>query len=911
MDVNGSRFQLLLGRDDWAGCTDSTGRALAGAWQQNGRTDIAEVEWFPTRQELTLRSLTPLVVSAPGDNQPTQADRRGAARDRFGNWYWVDETRTELRVGATRKPSSHFWAAADEAAAGRDRRFGDFAFVSPPTLPPLTFGGLAVTTDHYLVAGIVDPGGLAIFDLLAGGEPARWLWATGIEFRPVDLAARAGGGVVVLDRGPDHARYWLLERRLLVEPVGAAVAAEAAAADFSPVEGGDAGTGRAPTARLIREDSAPLHGDPISIEAASDDSVIVLDGAARSIQRYTHGAPAGAAVPLEHAVHDMALVADTSGDAEHLGALYVMSDSGNQVYQHSLVLQQDSLTAALERAYYPVRGFTGKAVVAAGDAAFYAYADTWLPIVEQRRRQYLAGGAVVTPPLDGKEPGCVWHRLLLDACLPSDTTLHVSTRCADDPERLTTATWHAEPQPIPRSDGSELPYAPPADDHAYTTWELLFQAAIGRYLQIRLELAGDGRASPRLRALRAYYPRFSYVERYLPGVYREDDTSASFLERFLANPEGILTGLEGRIATAQALFDPRTAPAEALDWLARWFEVALDPAWPEQRRRLFIANAMRYFAMRGTVRGVELALSLALDECVDESLFDQDTPPSGARRVTVVEWFRRRSGGGTELDEATDAAGLHVSDRQRLWQPSHGAVDLHSRFVNYVDPEGTQERGLIQYPLQRPGNEQTAAAWETFSRDTLGFVPSASHRDTPAWQDFLARRYRRPSAIAKAYGATDSTLTNWQDLTLPVLLPSGLRALTDWFQFERVILPMRALAHHFSVLLPVKPPAHPDDHETVARNQALAGLAQRIVELEKPAHTIFDVRFFFSAFRLGDARLGRDTIAELGTRGLGFRPAVLGREHLGEAVLSNGLPADLAARAAASALGSTPWRSTQ
>jgi phage tail-like protein len=486
--------------------------------------------------------------------------------------------------------------------------------------------------------------------------------------------------------------------------------------------------------------------------------------------------------------------------------------------------------------------------------------------------------------------------------------LRVSTRATDDRDRLATAPWREEPQPILRRDGSELPFAPAPSDARYGTWELLFQAATGRYIQIRLELAGDGRASPRVRALRAYYPRFSYLARFLPGVYREDEESASFLERFLANPEGILTGIEGRIALLQALFDARTAPPETLDWLARWFEVSLDPAWSEQRRRLFIAHAMDFFRMRGTVRGVELALRLALDECVDESLFDQDSSPRGIRRVTVVEWFRRRTGGATELEQATDAAGLRVSDRRGPWRPVDGPVLLHSQFASYVDPHGTQPPGAITYPVQRPRDPAPAAAWHAFSADALGFVPRATAHDTATWRDFLARRYRRPAALAQAYGAAGEALSSWDDLHLPRFLPNGIRALSDWFHFERVILPMRALAHRFTVLLPVKPPDHADDHDAVARNQVLADLARRIVELEKPAHTVFDIRFFWAVFRLGDARLGRDTVAELGTRGLGFHPAVLGRDHVGESLLSNGLPADLACRAAESGV-STPMRS--
>src|SRR5262249_58396847 len=124
------------------------------------------------------------------------------------------------------------------------------------------------------------------------------------------------------------------------------------------------------------------------------------------------------------------------------------------------------------------------------------------------------------------------------------------------------------------------------------TWELLLQRAKGRYLQLKLVLRGNGRSSPRLRALRAYYPRFSYSARYLPAVYREDAESASFLERYLANPEGLLTALEDRVAAAQVLFDVRSAPGELLDWLAGWFGAALDPAWDEAKRRLFLRPAL-------------------------------------------------------------------------------------------------------------------------------------------------------------------------------------------------------------------------------------------------------------------------------------------------------------------------------
>src|SRR5262249_23749596 len=149
--------------------------------------------------------------------------------------------------------------------------------------------------------------------------------------------------------------------------------------------------------------------------------------------------------------------------------------------------------------------------------------------------------------------------------------------------------------------GPDRPYLVQPDP--YGTWELLFQRAHGRWLELRLHLSGDGRSSPHLHSLRATYPRFSYLGHYLPKLYREDDASASFLDRYLANVEGIDTQLEDLIASAQVLLDPRCAPAETLDWLATFFDVTLDPIWSEQRRRTFLAGAVEFFRWRGTAHG--------------------------------------------------------------------------------------------------------------------------------------------------------------------------------------------------------------------------------------------------------------------------------------------------------------------
>ena len=99
----------------------------------------------------------------------------------------------------------------------------------------------------------------------------------------------------------------------------------------------------------------------------------------------------------------------------------------------------------------------------------------------------------------------------------------------------------------------------------------------------------------------------------------------------------------------------------------------------------------------------------------------------------------------------------------------------------------------------------------------------------------------------------------------------------DWVQFEKQLLAMARTAHRFSVLLPVY--AVTEDPYEMDRQLRLA---RRIVELEKPVHTVFDVRFYWALNRVGEARLGLDTLLDVGSRAPQLIPdTVLGRAYVG------------------------------
>ena len=155
-------------------------------------------------------------------------------------------------------------------------------------------------------------------------------------------------------------------------------------------------------------------------------------------------------------------------------------------------------------------------------------------------------------PFDSGSPGCAWHRLLVDADIPNGCTITVGARAADEPALLERLPFVRQPVPYLRSTaggdagGAELPWHDPWADVVRPTsgrtgtWELLFQHVTGRYVQLEVHLTGTGRTTPALRALRAWFPRFSYVHAYLPEAYQEDDEPGRFLERLLPT-RGLLT----------------------------------------------------------------------------------------------------------------------------------------------------------------------------------------------------------------------------------------------------------------------------------------------------------------------------------------------------------------------------------
>ena len=213
---------------------------------------------------------------------------------------------------------------------------------------------------------------------------------------------------------------------------------------------------------------------------------------------------------------------------------------------------------------------------------------------------YLLSGSVVLGPLDSRLDGCVWHRVLLRGSVPSGCSVTVRT-----------FTAHTE---LPASEVLSGP------DSAWSTrlaahgtadgeWDCLLDADPGRYLWLRLDIAGTGAHTASLDAVEVEYPRIS-LRRYLPAIYGADGDSASFTDRFLALFDRSLRDVEALVDGLPADLDAAATPY--LDWLSDWVGLTSDSRLPDAVRRRLLARSAQLYDLRGTLTGLRELLIIVL-----------------------------------------------------------------------------------------------------------------------------------------------------------------------------------------------------------------------------------------------------------------------------------------------------------
>ncbi len=94
----------------------------------------------------------------------------------------------------------------------------------------------------------------------------------------------------------------------------------------------------------------------------------------------------------------------------------------------------------------------------------------------------------------------------------------------------------------------------------------------------------------------------------LPALYADDHVAMQLCAGF----DEVLAPIFATLDSLPAYLSPATAPADLLSWLAGWVGLPDPPRMPEESLRALIASAWQLHAWSGTVRGIQLAVRLAL-----------------------------------------------------------------------------------------------------------------------------------------------------------------------------------------------------------------------------------------------------------------------------------------------------------
>ncbi|MEK3881860.1 phage tail protein [Paenibacillus sp. PL2-23] len=216
-------------------------------------------------------------------------------------------------------------------------------------------------------------------------------------------------------------------------------------------------------------------------------------------------------------------------------------------------------------------------------------------------------GIWLSRAFDSAEIGTVWHKLTLDGFMPEGTQLRISFHCSDHEHAVIEGSYRSindwiEDESIPlkrKLAGLTNFWSPPM----LNPKDALFIGAKGRYLWLMMEWIGTERHSPFAEKLRLYFPRETYLD-YLPAVFKEDEESRDFLERYLAMFGTLFSELETEIGDLSRFIDPHRAEGEHLRWLATWLGLSADDSWTDGQIRAFIDAAHELYTYRGTKRGL-------------------------------------------------------------------------------------------------------------------------------------------------------------------------------------------------------------------------------------------------------------------------------------------------------------------
>ncbi len=223
----------------------------------------------------------------------------------------------------------------------------------------------------------------------------------------------------------------------------------------------------------------------------------------------------------------------------------------------------------------------------------------------------------MTKVFDSLERGNVWHRLVINTENCSDDDLRIIVYAANDKEftykgKTLTADKVINDKSISLREKTQM-LSQFEKKRIGGVHDILLHDVSGRYLWVYIELLGTSDRPAAINDIMLYLPAESWIDR-LPDIYRKSDKESRFLERFLGIFQTLYEEVEYRIDRIADRFDPESADADFLEWLAEWLDIADRSMWSEDKLRDFMMSAVSLYRSRGTRESLSRAIELYIGE---------------------------------------------------------------------------------------------------------------------------------------------------------------------------------------------------------------------------------------------------------------------------------------------------------
>jgi phage tail-like protein len=447
-----------------------------------------------------------------------------------------------------------------------------------------------------------------------------------------------------------------------------------------------------------------IHLDGASLAApASGDEVLVARGGSDRLWRFgSDGRPRG--------VLHTDVVGEIIGLRTGPGCtVWLLTDDGEKlrIYRDGRESTVDTLAAALPPSDLVAADDDGFCLRENGPDGPVTTCYTWRGAPRQEpppaAGRYALDGAFVTDMIDSGISRCRWHRVRVTADVPAGTAVSVAVVVSED-GRFAESDWQTAPPGVT---------------------DFLVDQPPGQFLTARVQLSGDGSATPVLHRIRLDFPRTTSAD-LLPAAFRQDPAADDFTERFLSLFDATLAEIDDVIERYPALLDPAGVPDRALPWLAGLLGLTFESGWDAATRRKLIAKAPELYRRRGTPWAVSKAVEIVfgvepvLDELADDRRWAHvraTATPSGAAGLGSVRLFGRSASRFRIGGSALGAAPLRA-----FGDPDADPLTEHAHRFRVLVPAGQVDEDALRRVVTRQAPAHTRASVRTGG---AGFVVGA------------------------------------------------------------------------------------------------------------------------------------------------------------------------------------------